>query len=104
MVSDELDSASQGLKPSPSPRPLQLTAPPHPPPRSTLPTCVFADPSFSCYISERQDAPGEVTGLGVHFDEGVRAHVTVGIVGDVDGVASGALSRQGRRVSEQDHL
>ena len=62
------------------------------------------DPSLSCHVSERQNAPGEVTGLRVHFDEGIRAHVTVGIVGNVDGVASGALSGKGRRVSEQDHL
>lgn len=100
LVFDELDSALQGPDPSPS------SQPPTPSAHSlgvTLPTCVFADPSLSSHISERQNAPGEVTGLRVHFNESIRAHVTVGIIGDIDGVASGALRRKGRRVGDQAH-
>lgn len=96
VISDELDLALQGRVPSAGPLPLQLTAS-----QVTLHTCVLADPSLSSHISERQNAPGEVTGLRVHFNEGIRAHVTVGIIGDVDRVASGALRRKGRRVGEQ---
>lgn len=99
MVSDELDLALQGSAPSSNPQPLQLTAS-----HVTLHTCILADPSLSSHISKRQNAPGEVAGLRVHFDEGIRAHITVSIVGYVDRVASGALQKKGGRVVEWAHL
>lgn len=87
LVADELDTALQ----DPSPSPL------HSQPPQTQHTCVLADPCLGSHIPESQDPPGQVTGLRVHFNEGIRPHITIGIVSDVDGVSSGALRNNGRR-------
>ena len=58
------------------------------------PTCELVDPRLLGHVGKGDHALRQVAGCLVHLDEGVGAHVAAGVVGDVDGVAAGALERK----------